>query len=340
VKRVAEEKKKQDAPAPAEASKKDEPKAPKEAPAKAQTPKKEADKAPKKKSKKEGGAFAAYSDLESERSSIQVPVLSLDSKELRTIHLPKVFETPVRTDLIARAVQAARANRRQPYGAPVEGVWAGRRHSTEWSGKGHGISRVQRLKQGNGAATSPNNVGGARAHPPRVANDRSEKINIKERRRARRSALAAVAREDLVRARGHRFEDGLRVPVIVEAKFESLFRDAKDKNEDEEGRTQATKELVTALSNLGLSADLARARDGTHQRAGRGKMRGRRFRVPRSVLIVASNDKELSRCARNVPGVEVVSPKRLSTEALAPGGSPGRLTLITETALFELKALR
>lgn len=345
---MAQEKKKEHAPPEAEHPKKEDLKAAKVAREKqavksarlAEGKKPEADeKALRKKAKKEADAFPSYADSQADRSSIEVPVLSLDAKELRTIHLPKIFEEPVRTDLIARAVQAARANRRQPYGAPKEGVWAGRRHSTEWSGKGHGISRVQRLKQGSGAATSPNNVGGARAHPPRAAANRWEKINVKERRKARRSALAAIADKDLVRARGHRFDDALRLPVVVESRFEALWRHA-EAAEDEEGRVQATQALLAALENLGLGADLARARDGTHQRAGRGKMRGRRFRVPRSVLIVAANDREISRCARNLPGVEVVSPKRLSTEALAPGGTPGRLTLITETALAEIKGLR
>ncbi len=333
---LAEEKKKDHAPvadAPSQAT----PQA--ATPKKADASVKKTDKSPAKKPKKEAEQFAAYVDVQADRSSIAVPVLSLDAKELRTVHLPRVFEEPLRVDLIARAVQAARANRRQAYGAPVEGVWAGRRHSTEWSGKGHGISRVQRLKQGNGAATSPNNVGGARAHPPRVAQVRSEKINIKERRKARRSALAAVARVDLVRARGHRFDDGVKLPVVVEAKFEGLWREF-ERGEDEEGRTRATQQLSNALDKLGLGDDLARAREGTHQRAGRGKMRGRRFRVPRSVLIVAANDRELSRCARNLPGVEVISPRHLSTEALAPGGAPGRLTVITETALTEIRTLR
>ncbi len=338
---MADEKTKEKASAPPEAAaaKAAHPKSP--SPPKAEAAGKDAgDKSAKKKVKKEETTYAPYSDTEGDRSSISVPILSTeDAKELRKVHLPLVFDEPLRTDLIGRAVQAARANRRQPYGAPAEGVWAGRRHSTEWSGKGHGISRVQRLKQGNGAATSPNNVGGARAHPPRAAANRDEKINVKERRKARRSALAATANEDLVRARGHQFEDGLKLPVIVDHQFETLFRRAQKSGEGEE-RTGPTRALHTALENLGLGADLQRARAGTHVRAGRGKTRGRRFRVPRSILIVASNYKEIGRCARNLPGVTVVSPRGISTEALAPGGAPGRLTLITETALLELKALR
>jgi large subunit ribosomal protein L4e len=36
---------------------------------------------------------------------------------------------------------------------------------------------------------------------------------------------------------------------------------------------------------------------------------------------------------RNMPGVEVVTPEQLSTERLAPGGHPGRLTIFSVQAL-------
>ncbi len=283
--------------------------------------------------------FAAYKDKEGERSTRTVPVLSVEGKEKRTIHLPKVFDEPLRVDLMARALQASRANRRQPYGALREGVWAGRRHSTEWWGKGRGASRVQRLKGGQDAATSPNNVGGARAPPPRVAQVRGEKINVKERRKARRSAIAAVASTDLVAARGHRWDEGFKLPIVLEAEFETLFERAlKDRQKNED--TSPTKALLTVLHNIGLDADIERARTGVHVRAGRGKMRGRRKKMPRSVLIVASNAPSLVRAARNLPGVDVTSPKSLSTESLAPGGTPGRLTVFTESALAQIKEMR
>jgi large subunit ribosomal protein L4e len=308
-------------------------------PAEPKAPAKKAEKGEKRSKKADVPSFPSYEGKGGERSSISVPVLSVEGKEQRTVHLPKVFDEPVRADLIARAVQASRANRRQPYGAPKEGVWAGRRHSTEWWGKGRGASRVQRLKDGNTAATSPNNVGGARAHPPRVVQDRGEKINVKERRKARRSAIAAVADSKLVAARGHKWDTGFKLPLVVEANFETLFERAmKDREEnDEKGPTQV---LLDILHNIGVEDDVARARSGVHVRAGRGKMRGRRNKVPRSVLIVASNAPKLVRAARNLPGVDVVSPKSLSTEALAPGGSPGRLTVFTESALVEIQDMR
>ena len=45
-----------------------------------------------------------------------MPVLSLDGKPGEMVQLPQLFSTPVRADLVRRAVQAAQANRRQAYG--------------------------------------------------------------------------------------------------------------------------------------------------------------------------------------------------------------------------------
>ena len=123
---MAEEKVKEKVAAPAKAPAKEAPKKAvpsepkKAAPAEAKkAPAKDADKKPAKEAPK---TFSAYADTEADRSSISVPLMSIEAKEVRKVHLPKVFEEPVRSDLIGRAVQAARANRRQPYGAPAEGV--------------------------------------------------------------------------------------------------------------------------------------------------------------------------------------------------------------------------
>ena len=57
---------------------------------------------------------------------------------------------------------------------------------------------------------------------------------------------------------------------------------------------------------MGLSDDVVRAKDGIRIRCGRGKMRGRPYRMPRSLLIVVScSDAAVIKGARNLPGVEV-----------------------------------
>jgi len=79
--------------------------------------------------------------------------------------------------------------------------------------------------------------------------------------------------------------------------------------------------------------DVERAKEGTSVRAGRGKMRGRRYRTPRSILVVVSKKCEVARSVRNLPGVDVSLPSKLNASNLAPGGAPGRLMVISESAL-------
>jgi len=249
----------------------------------------------------------------------KVNVYSLSGEVLRTEALPKAFSTQFRPDVIHRAVVAEEANKRQPYG-PKPGAVA--RHSVSTWGKGRGVARVQRLAQGAKAAESPNNVGGRRAHPPRVERDWSKKVNRKEKALAKMSALAATADAEKVRARGHRFKEGLTLPVVIEDRLEGI---------------ESTTDVLAALRNVGVSDDIARAKDGIRIRAGRGKMRGRPYRMPRSLLLVVSvHDAAVVKGARNLPGVEVAYADRLNPGLLAPGGMPGRLTVFTESALRKI----
>jgi large subunit ribosomal protein L4e len=229
--------------------------------------------------------------------------------------LPEVFRTEVRPDVIRRAVVAIEANRRQPY-APKP--TAGMRHSVETWGKGRGVSRIQRLMGSSTGAQSPNNVGGRRAHPPKVEKDMSKKINRKELSLAKLSALSATGQAELVKARGHQFKDELTVPVIVKDELETI---------------KTTKDAVEALESIGVYDDILRAANGKKIRAGRGKMRGRRYKSPRGLLVVLSGECDAQKSLRNLSGVEVVTPAKLNASLLAPGGDPGRLMVVSEKAL-------
>ena len=254
-------------------------------------------------------------------SDVKVNVYSIKGKKKGKINLPKAFDTEIRTDLIRNAVTVARANRRQPYGP---GRRAGFRHSVETWGKGRGVARVQRVTGEKRGAQSPGTVGGRKAHPPKVEKNWSKKMNTKEKHLARMSALSAVGQKDMVEARGHKFNEGLTVPVIMEESFERLHEETEESH---------TKAMIDVLDGVGVYDDVVRAEEGRHQRAGHGKMRGRRFRTPKSLLVVVDDLESMRPFFRNLPGVEVVSPDQLSTERLAPGGDPGRLTLITIQAL-------
>ncbi len=255
-----------------------------------------------------------------------VHVYSIDGEVVRTVELPMIFRSEVRRDLIRRAVTAAQANRRQAYGSAPR---AGMRHSVRWSGKGQGVSRVPRIRGTMIGAQAPGTVGGRRAHPPRPDTIWAKKMNEHERRLARNAALAAIIDPSIVASRGHRFNEELSLPVVVEDGIETLAPNGG-----------ATQEGIKILGHLGLLADVERAKEGRHVRAGRGKMRGRRYRQPRSLLVVVKEPAIVRRLFGNLPGVDVVNTAALNAEVLAPGGDPGRLTVFSEGALETLRSWR
>lgn len=256
---------------------------------------------------------------EGHRPHHRVHLLNLQGKPGEPVTLPLAFSSDVREDLIRRAVVAAQSHRRQPHGTKPT---AGRRHSVEWSGKGRGVARTPRLMGGMRGAQAPNTVGGGAAHPPRVETIWTKKINIKERRLAFEAALAATRVSDLAKLRGHDVPDGLHLPVVLEAPLEDITTAA---------------EARAILGRLKLWTDVERAGDGVHVRAGRGKRRGRLRRSPRSLLVVTSAPGK-ARGFQNLSGVDVVPVARLGTEDLAPGGSAGRLTLYSLSALDALRS--
>jgi len=245
---------------------------------------------------------------------MKATVRDLDGGDDGDLELPAVFETPLRPDLVRRAVVAARANRTQPTGADD---FAGMRTPAESPGSGRGIAHVPR--QDGQARRVPQAVGGRRAHPPKAEADRGKDINDKERRLAVQSAVAATADADLVAERGHAFGD-VELPLVVSDDFEDL---------------EKTQEALAVLEALDVHADIERADDRT-VRAGRGTTRGRTYRSPSSLLVVTSSESGPSRAARNLAGVDVVTATDVDTEALAPGGDAGRLTLWTESAIAEV----
>lgn len=251
---------------------------------------------------------------------MKVNVYSIKGQAKGDIELPAAFEAEVRPDLVRKTVNAYHANRRQPYGSDP---MAGKKHSQYSWRSGQGASRVPRLSQGSRAVLSPAVVGGRRAHPPKVDKNWSEKVNVKERRKAFAGALAATASPDLVRARGHRFKDGLSLPVVVEDAFASIAK---------------ASEVIAALEALGVGGDLVRAKDGRKQKPGIAKLRGRRIKTPKSVLIVVEGDSPVLKAAANLSGVDVLPAKEINTETVAPGGDVGRLTVFTTGAIREIMA--
>lgn len=244
---------------------------------------------------------------------MKAKVLNLKGEVAEEIELPDVFNEEFRPDIIKRVVLAIQSHRRQPYGPnPLSGV----NYAWENWGPGHGYARVPRWKLGRRAVVVPQAVGGRRAHPPKPERKWYEKVNKKERRKALRSAIAATANEELVKDRNHIFEGEL--PKVVTDEVNSLRR---------------TKEIAEVFKAIGVYADVERAKERKRYRAGKGKMRGRRYIGKKSVLLVVDKDDGVLKAAKNLPGVDAVLVKDLNVELLAPGCKAGRLTVWTKSAL-------
>jgi len=260
-----------------------------------------------------------------------VSVLGIDGRETEKIELPKVFSQPVREDLILRAFLAIQSHKRQPYGPnKLSGLrtsahYHGERRS-RYSMMNREIARHQRLHGKTvpqlfwQARIAPQTKGGRPAHPPLPEKDWYQKINKKEKIKAIISAIAATSIKDLVKARGHRVDGMKELPIVVDDKIEEIKK---------------SKEIVEFLKKIGLEEELERIKK-KKVRAGRGKMRGRRYKKKVGILFVVNEDKGISKAVRNLVGCEVVKVKDLSVEQLAPGGKPGRLTIFTKSAILKL----
>jgi large subunit ribosomal protein L4e len=246
---------------------------------------------------------------------MKVKVHSLSDTKAEDVELPGIFSTPIREDLIKRAVISAQSARYQPYSPhPL----AGKQTSAVSIGKGRGIARVRRTSSGRHVgAFVPQAVGGRRAHPPKTEKRIHRKINNKERKLAIKSAIAATSSLDRVKARGHRIEEG-QVPLVVGDVFKEISKSADARE---------------ALLKIGLADEIERVTSGIHQRAGKGKMRGRRKRVPKGPVCVIDGDAPIKNALSNMPGIDVITLNNLNTEVLAPGGVPGRLSIWTVSAL-------
>lgn len=249
-------------------------------------------------------------------------IFNLEGKPIGKIELPTVFGTPIRPDVIKRAVLAIQSTRFQPQGRDP---MAGKRTTAESRGTGAGMSRIPRTKGLSGrAAFAPGTVGGRAAHPPTSEKKIIKRIPKKEKHLALLSAIAATASKELVAKRGHAIEDIPEIPLVVTGDLEKLKK---------------TKEVEETLIRLGALSDIYRVRESRKVRAGKGKLRGRRTKQAIGPILVVAENKGIMTAARNIPGVDAVTVGNLNAEHLAPGTHPGRLTIWTDTALGKLKTL-
>ncbi len=239
-------------------------------------------------------------------------VLDREGKAVGEMTLPELFGTGLRLDIIRKAVVAQQSHRFQPQGRDP---MAGKRTTAEGFGVGRGISRVPRIG-GHGplsgtAAFAPGTVSGRMAFPPVTGRKLDKQLNRKERWLALKSAIAATASGEIVRKRGHKFNEDIALPLIVSDEVEKLSKASEAKR---------------FLTSIGVWDDIARVR-----KSKRIKSSGRVHAV--GPLVVMGENLGAKKALRNFEGVDFVTAKNLSVELLAPGTHPGRLTIWSESAI-------
>jgi large subunit ribosomal protein L4e len=215
-------------------------------------------------------------------------------------------------------------NHRQAHGVSK---YAGHQHSAESWGTGRAVARIPRVSGGGthraGQAAFGNMCRKGRMFAPKKTYRRwHRKINKNQSRFAVVSALAASASVPLVYARGHRIQYVPEIPLVVQD--ESIVSLRK------------TPAAVQLLRKIHAYPDVQKVKNSFRLRAGKGKMRNRRWIHRKGPLIIYNEVSSLLLAFRNLPGVDIVSVQRLNLLRLAPGGHFGRFCIWTSSAFSQL----
>jgi len=242
------------------------------------------------------------------------------------VTLPAVFKAPIRPDIVGFVHSNMAKNSRQPYAVHKH---AGHQTSAESWGTGRAVARIPRVRGGgthrSGQGAFGNMCRGGRMFAPTKTWRRWHRpINQKQRRYAVCSALAASAIPALLMARGHKVDSIPEVPVVCTNAIESLTK---------------TKAAVSLLKRLNAYEDVEKCQNSKKIRAGKGKMRNRRYTMRRGPLVIYNEDHGIKQAFRNLPGVELLSVDRLNLLKLAPGSHLGRFCIWSQGAFQKLDSV-
>ena len=168
-----------------------------------------------------------------------------ENKVVREVRLPHVFLAPIRNDIVQFVHDQLRNNTRQAHGV---NQMAGMKHSAESWGTGRAVARVPRV---SGSGTNRTGQGafanscrkGRMAFPLQTWRRWHRKVNLRQRRNALASAIAATAVPSLVLAHGHRILKVPQFPLVLD---------------NEVGQISKTKDAVALLKRFGAYEDVIR----------------------------------------------------------------------------------
>mmetsp|Transcript_38357 Transcript_38357/g.65830 ORF Transcript_38357/g.65830 Transcript_38357/m.65830 type:complete len:392 (+) Transcript_38357:42-1217(+) len=244
----------------------------------------------------------------------------------KALPLPAVFCAPIRPDVVHFVHTNMSKNKRQAY---CVNKYAGKTPSAASWGTGRAVSRIPRV-QGSGTHRSGQGAygnmcrGGRMFAPTKTWRKWHRKTNVTQKRYAVASAVAASGVPALVMARGHKIDGLEEVPLVVSSGAESLTK---------------TADAVKLLKKFGAYDDVEKVISSKTMRAGKGKMRNRRFVQRRGPLVVYDSDSGIKRAFRNIPGVELADVNALNLLQLAPGGHLGRFCVWTQSAFEKLDSI-
>lgn len=254
---------------------------------------------------------------------MKAKILDNTGKDKGELKLPKSFTNGIRKDILAKVFEAQKE--KQPMGSKygagagysASGISIKARH--RWKGTyGKGISRVPRkIMSRHGSsfnwvgATVTSARGGRRAHPPKAEENQYRKINKKELAVAFDSAFAGTID---VYSLEKKYGISIKEAVIFN---ESILK-------------LKTKDFIAVLETVFGEAykKLLRTKK---VRAGKGKLRGRKYKSNAGLLFVIGTKEEMKR-----KGITVKKVNELKIADLSPNGIPGRFTAYSENAIKEI----
>jgi large subunit ribosomal protein L4e len=239
-----------------------------------------------------------------------------------TTPLPAVFTAPIRSDVVQFVHTNMAKNSRQAYAV---NRLSGMKYAAESWGTGRAVARIPRVSGGgtskSGAGAFGNMCKGGRMFAPtKIFRRWHRKINLHQKRYALASALAASAVPALLMGRGHKIENIAEVPLVVDDSIQKM---------------EKTKDAVNFLTAIKAIDDINRVNDSKSIRAGRGKIRNRRYTARRGPMLVLPDSKGVQ-AFRNIFGLDIANVNALNLLHLAPGGHLGRFVIWSKSAFEKL----
>lgn len=257
---------------------------------------------------------------------MRIKLFDKTGKVKKDIEMPGNFSKGIRKDILAKVFEAMKYENRQEKGSKfgagagysASGILKHKRH--DWKTTyGKGISRIPRkIMSRHGAsfnwvgATVSNTRGGRRAHPPKGWENFFKKINKKELQIAFNSGFeGTVDSKSLEKKYNKKIESGFV--------FDSSVLDLKSKD---------FFALLEKVFGKDLMENILKSKK---QRAGKGKLRGRKYKSNAGLLFVVGSDEKMKRS-----GIDVVNVNDLRIRDLAPNGEAGRIAGYSEKAIEEI----